>query len=134
VFSSSSKATGHTVRIQSAIQEEFDQRILTFTMAAAQFLKIAKGNPFLRTSDINEAFLHVTFLFEEPSEGLEADSLAKAGDEDVTLANGHLYLYCPHGYGRTKLNNSYFERLLKTPATTRNWRTVQALQDLIEKQ
>jgi uncharacterized protein (DUF1697 family) len=39
-------------------------------------------------------------------------------------------LHCPHGYGKTKLNNSYFERVLKVPATTRNWRTVLALQAL----
>lgn len=41
-----------------------------------------------------------------------------------------VYLYLPHGYGRTKLSNAYFERALKTSATTRNWRTVLALVDL----
>ncbi|TAM38706.1 MAG: DUF1697 domain-containing protein, partial [Burkholderiaceae bacterium] len=39
-------------------------------------------------------------------------------------------LHCPHGYGKTKLNNSYFERALGVTATTRNWRTVLALQQL----
>jgi uncharacterized protein (DUF1697 family) len=38
-----------------------------------------------------------------------------------------IYLDLPHGYGRTKLNNAWFEHALKTPATTRNWRTVLAL-------
>jgi len=41
-----------------------------------------------------------------------------------------IYLYCPNGYGRTKLNNAFFEKALKVPATTRNWRTVRALQEL----
>ena len=43
------------------------------------------------------------------------------------LVDGVVFLYLPHGYGRTKLSNAYFERALRTPATTRNWRTVQAL-------
>jgi uncharacterized protein (DUF1697 family) len=38
------------------------------------------------------------------------------------------YLYCPNGYGNTKINNAYFEKALSTRATTRNWRTVLALE------
>lgn len=43
------------------------------------------------------------------------------------LAAPVVYLKLPHGYGRTKLNNAFFERKLGTAATTRNWRTVVAL-------
>ncbi len=33
----------------------------------------------------------------------------------------------PNGYGETKLSNNFFEEELKVTATTRNWRTVNAL-------
>jgi uncharacterized protein (DUF1697 family) len=46
------------------------------------------------------------------------------------LAVPVIYLKLPHGYGRTKLNNAWFERKLGTAATTRNWRTVQALAEM----
>jgi uncharacterized protein (DUF1697 family) len=46
------------------------------------------------------------------------------------LATPVVYMYLPHGYGRTKLNNLYFERSLGAAATTRSWRTVRALVDL----
>ena len=46
------------------------------------------------------------------------------------LAVPVVYLKLPHGYGRTKLNNAWFERKLGTAATTRNWRTVQALAEM----
>jgi uncharacterized protein (DUF1697 family) len=46
---------------------------------------------------------------------------------------GAVLLHCPHGYGRTKLNNTYFERALKVQATTRNWRSVLALRDLCKE-
>ena len=46
------------------------------------------------------------------------------------LAEPVVYLKLPHGYGRTKLNNAFFERKLGVAATTRNWRTVLALAEL----
>ena len=46
------------------------------------------------------------------------------------LATPVVYLHLPHGYGRTKLTNLYFERTLGAAATTRNWRTVRALAGL----
>jgi uncharacterized protein (DUF1697 family) len=48
------------------------------------------------------------------------------GDE-VVLGEREVYLSCPHGYGRTKFLNNFFERKLKIPVTTRNWKTVEAL-------
>ena len=41
-----------------------------------------------------------------------------------------VYVSCPNGYGRTKINNSWFERKLGVAATTRNWKTVTQLVDL----
>jgi uncharacterized protein (DUF1697 family) len=46
------------------------------------------------------------------------------------LAVPVVYLKLPHGYGRTRLNNAWFERKLGTAATSRNWRTVLALAEL----
>jgi uncharacterized protein (DUF1697 family) len=38
-----------------------------------------------------------------------------------------VFVYCPNGYGNTKLSNTFFENKLKVTATTRNWRTVNEL-------
>src|SRR5665648_883878 len=59
----------------------------------------------------------------------QGDDPAEHG-ERAERAGSVIYLYLPHGYGRTKLNNAYFERALRTPATTRNWRTVLALVEM----
>ena len=104
-------------------------------------------------SAVDETILHATFLF--GSEGAadfgEASEAAYSavyeaafkklelpadeGEEAAfvgspPLAAPVVYLKLPHGYGRTKLNNAWFERKLGTAATTRNWRTVMALADL----
>lgn len=49
----------------------------------------------------------------------------------AALRSLYMYLFCPNGYGRTKLSNAFFERKLKVPATTRNWKTVTALHDMV---
>ena len=43
-----------------------------------------------------------------------------------------VYLRCLNGYGKTKLNNAHLERVLGVPATTRNWKTVLTLRELLE--
>ena len=46
------------------------------------------------------------------------------------MVGTEVYLQCPNGYGPSKLSNAYFERGLGVAATTRNWRTVNALAEL----
>ena len=41
-----------------------------------------------------------------------------------------VYLFCPDGYGRTRLSNSFFEKKLGVVATTRNWNTVNKLYEI----
>ena len=51
--------------------------------------------------------------------------------DELALVGREVYLHCPNGYGRTKLNNAFIERRLGLAATTRNWRTITALYDLV---
>jgi len=38
-----------------------------------------------------------------------------------------IYLYCPDGYGISKLSNVAIEKKLSVGASTRNWKTVNTL-------
>jgi uncharacterized protein (DUF1697 family) len=55
----------------------------------------------------------------------------KAAEHDEFRVVGkEVHLYCPQGYGRSKLTNAYFEKQLGVAATTRNWKTVTSLAEL----
>ncbi len=54
----------------------------------------------------------------------------KSDPDEFEIIGREVYLHCPDGYGRTKLSNNFFERKLETPATTRNWRTVNMLLEM----
>jgi uncharacterized protein (DUF1697 family) len=98
----------------------------------AELKETLNNNPFLkkRKEDIN--FLHVTFLEGVPlKENIEKMQGAYLPDE-FSIAGKDIYLFCPNGYGRTKLNNNFFENKLKMAATTRNWKTITELVNIAE--
>jgi len=53
--------------------------------------------------------------------------------DEFLISGKTIYLYCPNGYGNTKLSNTFFESKLKLTATTRNLRTAKELLALAEK-
>jgi uncharacterized protein (DUF1697 family) len=117
----------HAAAIHGLIEREFGHDVRVLVLTAAELAQAAVANPFL-ASGTDEKALHVTFLFAPAdSDGLGGRELPAHDGERAQRAGLVIYLYLPHGYGRTKLNNAYFERALGTSATTRNWRTVLAL-------
>jgi uncharacterized protein (DUF1697 family) len=121
--------------IGRAIEEEIggrlglDVRVLLRTKA--QLAKIAAGNPFAERQK-EPTKLHVTFLVEAPDRARvrELHELDFEPDE-FRVVGREVYLHCPKGYGRSKLSNAYFERQLAVVGTTRNWRTVTKLAELV---
>ncbi len=86
------------------------------------------SNPFIGRPSIDPKFLHATFLVRHPGKASFAGvDLPLARDEAVELIGDVVYVYCPIGYGVSRISNAFFERTLSVGATTRNWRTVTAL-------
>ena len=84
--------------------------------------EIASSNPFLNNKTKDIAYFHITFLADKPQlEYIEKIKEHKYLPEEFELKEKAVYLYCPKGYGNTKLSNNFFESKLKVSATTRNW-------------
>ncbi len=74
--------------------------------------------------------LHLFFLAEPPTpENLARLAPIKHETEQYTLAGKVFYFYAPVAFGTSKIAAT-FEKVVKVPATARNWRTVMALHDL----
>ena len=52
--------------------------------------------------------------------------------EQLILQEDNIYLYTPNGYGKTKLSNNFIENKLEVKATTRNWKIVLKLEELLK--
>jgi len=131
VFSTAATDPEHLpAPIEKAILNELGLTVTVLLRTRPDLAKVLATNPYLdRQDDLTK--LHVTFLAKAPDSG-QADAVRiPAGESaEYTLAGREVYLHCPAGYGRTKLNNAFFEKKLGVAATTRNWRSVIALHDL----
>jgi uncharacterized protein (DUF1697 family) len=136
VFAAPSDAPGAQCPAQLAasigqrIAEDLGVSLTVLLRTGDSLARTLAGNPYLGQED-DPAKLHVTFLAQEPAAEQAARLQVPAGESAAfTLAGDEIHVHAPDGYGRTKLNNAFFERRLGIRATTRNWKTVTALHEL----
>ena len=112
-------------KIFRQIEKEFGFEVPVIVLSVDKLKYIIDNNPFLKDTNKDMAFLHVTFLSSKPDYyDPKVIEDKKQEGEDVFFTDDAVYLYCPNGYGRTKLTNNYLETKLKTGASTRNWKTM----------
>jgi uncharacterized protein (DUF1697 family) len=93
--------------------------------------KIISGNPFLKEKRIDLSKLHVTFLAKPAGKDAVSRLAAiNAGADRFRVVDKEIYLHCPNGYGETKLSNNVLQKVVGVNATTRNWNTVNKLNEM----
>ncbi len=119
--------------IEEKISERFGFAVPVMVKEKNEIATVLQNNPFIKSVDKDVSKLHVTFLSQEPDKSYidKINQLQYLPDEYV-LAGSTIYLYCPNGYGNTKLHNNFFENKLKVKATTRNWNTVNELMKMAD--
>jgi len=135
VFDSEEEVSSRLVeRIEAQIEQVYGYNVPVLIRGTDEFKRGISGNPLLKGMNEDPAQLHVTFLYSVPSEKEMGVLTPPIGEgEELAIGEKEIYLYFPNGYGRTKLNNNYFERKLGIPATTRNWKTVKALYEMAKE-
>lgn len=113
-------------KIQEFIFKKYKFQVPVIVRTLDEMQALVKANPMVKDKDIEK--LHVTFLSDIPQkEHLEKIKTYKYPPDEYTIIGKEIYVFCPNGYGNTKLSNNFFESKLKVTATTRNWRTVNEL-------
>ncbi|HTA29953.1 MAG TPA: DUF1697 domain-containing protein [Candidatus Cybelea sp.] len=120
-------------KIAKRIQADFGFDVPVMVKEPGEMKEVLRNNPFVGARQRDVAKMHVTFLSHEPAkEGLEKIKAGNYGVDEYVIWGKAIYLFCPDGYGNTKLNNNFLESKLKVTATTRNWRTVNELVRIAE--
>jgi uncharacterized protein (DUF1697 family) len=120
--------------IKTAIKQTLGLDVPVLLRDKSCFQQLIENNPFSTRRNEDPTKLHITFLADVPTEQAASNLVVPAGCADeFVLDDRELYLFCPGGYGETKLSNSFFERKLKVTATTRNWKTVNTLYEMANK-
>jgi len=114
--------------ITEQISAQYGYDIPVLILKSEKLRKIIESVPF---KNIDTSKLHVTFLTNKCTNSpIDQIMEKKASSELVHLTEEAVYIFCPDGYGKTKLSNNYLEKKLKVAATTRNWKTVNKLLEL----
>lgn len=118
--------------ISSAILNAFGFEVPVLILSLTDWNNAVKNNPYVSDVAVDPIHLHVTFLAKEPEASwlVILSSKTENGADKFTIIDKTIYVYCPNGYGNTKLNNTFFEKQLNVSATTRNLKTVLKLQEL----
>ncbi|MDR3651644.1 MAG: DUF1697 domain-containing protein [Paludibacter sp.] len=120
--------------IANKIIETFGCKVPVLVLTIGELKEALINNPFLADETKDMAFMHLTFLSEIPDKMLYHKIQHETYlPDEFGFSNKIIYLYCPTGYGKTKLTNTFFENKLKVTATTRNLKTSTELLVLAEK-
>ena len=130
IFTSAIAGAELAAGIEQRLEAKLGTPVAVLLRTAGQLAAIAARNRFLDEVD-DPRTLHVTFLAERADQAcVDALDTSSFAPDRFDVRDREVYLHCPHGYGRTKLNNAFWERRLQTVATTRNWNTVTRLVQL----
>ena len=115
-------------RISKQILDVSGLEVPVLVLELDEMKRIVENNPFTLDSTKNAASFHVTFMSAIP----DTTSIKKLKSTDYGVDHFEqldkvIYVYCPAGYGTTKLTNTFIENKLKVTATCRNWKTVTEL-------
>ena len=117
--------------IEEVVLERFKLNVAVIVRTSEDIMKIIYHNPFSDKPGTDTGKLHVTFLSGMPGISDIENIVTKDYSPDKFIIEGkEVFLYCPGGYAKTKLSNTFFENKLRVTATTRNWNTVKKLFEL----
>jgi len=115
--------------IKTSIKKQYGFDVPVTVLNKNEFCTVHDNIPLAKfnVDDINESGtkVYISFLSNKP----EKDAINKLlsyviAPEKLIIDDSFAYLYCPNGYGKSKLSNNFIENKLKVTSTTRNWKTV----------
>jgi len=134
VFQSSKKNVDAIAKsIKTLLQTSFDLEIPVIVRSKQTFLKEKEQNPFIKAdANVDISQLYHTYLEKKPTT-FDPEMLQKINvkEDKYQIIDQCIYLYFPNGYSQTKLTNALWEKKLQITATTRNWKTVCKISEML---
>ena len=116
-------------KIESAISEQFGFTVPVIIRTCKEMKKILSQNPFPNIKDFKQ--LNVTLLSDKPKpeERKEMDKLDFGADKFV-IKGKEVYISYEGKCYLSKLTNNLLEKKLKVSATSRNWKTINKMNEM----
>lgn len=114
--------------IEKKIAAFFKLTICVFVINKPLLEHCLSKHSYIHQKNCNTKGIYFTFLKEKPQDDLvnELNKLEQTS-EFFKFDFPNIFCYYPNGYGKSKWNNSFFEKKLNVKATTRNLNTINKL-------
>lgn len=121
-------------QITNSIKTKYGFDVPVIVRKSNDLVEILNANPFIKSDDFDIDRLALTFLGETPDKHKVnlVEEIDFSPDKFIIIGN-NAFVYCSGKYSDSKITNQFFENKLKIKATTRNWKTVKKLCELLEK-
>lgn len=132
VFASDLGEEEAAARLETGIERRFGFPVEVLVRSAARWRRYLAANPF--PSEAEREPDRVVLLLPKsppPAGGVAALAARAAKGERVVAAGDAAWAHFPEGIAPSKLTAPVIDRLLGSPTTARNFRTVEALRDLL---
>lgn len=121
-------------KIEKAIHGIFNYEIPVMVRTVEEMKKLLVINPFVNETTFDPSKMAVIFLQNEPLEIQIRNVLNIDFPPDkFKIIGREIFIYCPNGFGKTKLYTNFFEMKMGVIGTARNWKTINKLLELAEK-
>ena len=119
--------------IEELILKKFSFKIPVMIRTVEEMRQLIILNPFLAEAQVHPEKMAVIFLHEEATKA----QVQKVIDIDYPpdkfqIIGREIYIFCPTGFGKTKLYTNFFENKMGVTGTARNWKTVSKLLEIAE--
>ncbi len=121
-------------KIEKAILEKFNYVIPVLIRTVEEMRNFSLINPFLKEENFEPSKMAVILLYEKPTQDQIQKVIYVSYPPDKFAINGsEIFIYCPNGFGRTKLYTNFFEKKMGVTGTARNWKTITTILQIAEK-
>jgi uncharacterized protein (DUF1697 family) len=134
VFAAEAPAARLEDGLEQAIQRRFGLSIPVVVRAGEDWRDYVAGNPYPEASQ-SEPRLVMLALSKAPPDAEAVERLREraANGERVAQVGDAIWIHYPGGSGRSKLSTALLDRLVGSPVTTRNWRTVLKIEEMARR-
>ena len=131
IFDSTEESADILYKIETELENVLGYKVTSIIRTADELEEIIKQNPFSASEDVEKQY--VTFLYREPTvEAADRLMSYKNDVDDFCVTHREVFLLCGKGYGKTKFSNHFLESKLDVLATTRNWKTINKVLNMIK--
>lgn len=116
--------------VASTIAERYGFDVPVVVVDEQELTDIVEANPYAAEAAADPAKVHLTLLDPEPPASTW-DRVDPVPPEEFAVQGSAVYMHLPNGLGRSQLADQLARVVADVTATTRNWRTVLAMVDLL---